>query len=280
MNPVETSAVQLYQRIFGDGFIDPNVATFTPDPKIMAHQSALSAVKEERKALEQSLGAEDRARLDQYFTAVRQVEDQLMIQLQKPEPLLACNVPTPPDEMEVQTVMEDVIQNHEVMMRLLAMALACNQTKVANVAFNNPASSLTTWGSSTTHHQLTHDEVVDPVLGYQKEATKFVEACMGAWSTFLDILDDIPEGDGTLLDHMLVVAHSETEYAKNHTVTNLPIMLAGNAGGRIRTGSDISEKREPVSRIALTAMQAMGVSIETFGTMSMQTKKPISELLV
>ena len=280
MNPVETSAVQLYQRIFGDGFIDPNVATFTPDPKIMAHQSVLSAVKEERKALEQSLGAEDRARLDQYFTAVRQVEDQLMIQLQKPEPLLACNVPTPPDEMEVQTVMEDVIQNHEVMMRLLAMALACNQTKVANVAFNNPASSLTTWGSSTTHHQLTHDEVVDPVLGYQKEATKFVEACMGAWSTFLDILDDIPEGDGTLLDHMLVVAHSETEYAKNHTVTNLPIMLAGNAGGRIRTGSHISGKREPVSRIALTAMQAMGVSIETFGTMSMQTKKPISELLV
>ena len=280
MNPVETSAVRLYQRIFGDEFIDPNAATFTPDPKIMAHRSVLSAVKEERKALERSLGAADRARLDQYFTAVRQVEDQLMIQLQKPEPLVACKVPPPPEEMEVQTVMEDVIQNHEVMMRLLAMALACNQTKVFNVAFNNPASSLTRWGSSTTHHQLTHDEVVDPVLGYQKEATQFVEACMGAWSTFLDIVDGIPEGDGTLLDHMLVAAHSETEYAKNHTVTNLPIMLAGNASGRIRTGTHISEKREPVSRIALTAMQAMGVSIESFGTLSMQTKKPISELLV
>ena len=280
MNPVETSAVRLYQRIFADGFVDPNSATFTPDPKIMAHKSVLSAVKEERKALERSLGSADRARLDQYFTAVRQVEDQLMIQLQKPEPLVACNVPAPPEEMEVQTVMDDVIQNHEVMVRLLAMGLACNQTKVFNVAFNNPASSLTARGKSTTHHQLTHDEVVDPALGYQKEATKFVEACMGAWSTFLDTLNGIPEGDGTLLDHMLVVAHSETEYAKNHTVTNLPIMLAGNAGGRIRTGTHISEKREPVSRIALTAMQAMGVSIESFGTQSMQTKKPIGELLV
>ena len=280
MNPVETSAVRLYQRIFGDGFVDPNAATFTPDPKVMAHRSVLSAVKEERKALERSLGSADRARLDQYFTAVRQVEDQLYIQLQKPEPLLACNVPAPPKEMEVQTVMDDVIQNHEVMARLLAMALACNQTKVFNVQFNNPGSSLTIRGSSTTHHQLTHDEVVDPELGYQKEATVFAEACMGAWSTFLDIVDSIPEGDGTLLDHMLIAAHSETEYAKNHTVTNLPIMLAGTAGGRIRTGTHISQLREPVSRIALTAMQAMGLSIESFGTQSMQTKKPISELLV
>ena len=103
---------------------------------------------------------------------------------------------------------------------------------------------------------------------------------MGAWSTFLDIVDGIPEGDGTLLDHMLIAAHSETEYAKNHTVTNLPIMLAGTAGGRIRTGTHVSQLREPVSRIALTAMQAMGLSIESFGTQSMQTKKPISELLV
>ena len=280
MNPVETSASRFYQRLFGEGFLDPNAATFAPDPKIMSHRSVLSVVKDERKALERSLGAADRARLDQYFTAVRQVEEQLTIQLRKPEPLVACKVPQPPKEMEVQTVLEDVIANHEMMARLLAMALACNQTKVFNVAFSNGASSLTRRGSSTTHHQLTHDEVVDPTLGYQPEATKFVEALMGAWATFLGILDGMPEGDGTLLDHMLVVAHSETEYAKNHTVTNLPVMLAGSAGGRIRTGMHVSVKREPVSRIALTAMQAVGVQVESFGTLSMQTKKPISELLV
>src|SRR5262245_52654961 len=280
MNPVETNALRFYQRIFGEGFVDPNSATFTPDPKIMAHRSVLSAVKDERKALERSLGAADRARLDQYFTSVRQVEEQLTIQLRKPDPLVACKVPAPPAEKEVQTVLEDVIENHETMVRLLAMALACNQTKVFNVLFSNGASSPTRTGSSTTHHQLTHDEVVDPQLGYQPMATKFVEALMGGWATFLSIMDGMPEGDGTLLDHMLVVAHSETEYAKNHTVTNLPIMFAGRANGRIRSGLHVSAKREPVSRVALTAMQAVGVSIESFGTLSMQTKKPVGELLV
>ena len=280
MNPVETNAMRFYQRLFGDGFVDPNGATFAPDPKVMAHKSVLSVVKEERKALERSLGAADRARLDQYFTAVRQTEEQLTLQLRKPEPLVACKVPPAPQEKEVQTVLEDVIQNHDMMARLLAMALACNQTKVFNVAFSNGASSLTRRGSSTTHHQLTHDEVIDPRVGYQPEATKFVEALMGGWATFLSILDGMPEGDGTLLDHMLVVAHSETEYAKNHTVTNLPIMFAGGASGRIRTGMHVSVKREPVSRVALTAMQAVGVQVESFGTLSMQTKKPISELLV
>ncbi len=176
--------------------------------------------------------------------------------------------------------MEDVIENHEIMVHLLAMALACNQTKVVNIAFNNPASSLTKRGSSTTHHQLTHDEVIDPVLGYQLGATKFIEEIMNSWGTFLSILDGMPEGSGTLLDHMLVVAHSETELARNHNVNNLPVMFAGGAGGRLHTGLHIQAKREPVSRLALTAMQAMGVSIESFGTLSMQTKKPIGELLV
>ena len=281
LNPVETSAARLYQRIFGDGFVDPNAATFTPDPTIMAHKSVLSAVKEQRQQLDKMLGAADRARVDQYFTAVRQVEGQLAIQLQKPEPLVACKIPAPPKELEAQTLMEDVAQNHELMVRLLAMALACNQTKVFNVAFNNPASSLTHRGSSTTHHQLTHDEVVDPVLGYQKDATKFIEEIMRSWAMFLDILDGMQEGDGTLLDHMLVIAHSETELARNHNVNNLPIMFAGGASGRIKTGVHITTKsHEPVSRVALTAMQAMGVSIETFGTLSMQTKKTIGEVLV
>jgi hypothetical protein len=279
-NPPETSAARLYQRIFGEGFTDPNAATFTPDPFVMAHKSVLSVVKDQRLDLEKRLGAADRQRLDQYFTAVRQVEGQLEIQLQKPEPLQACKVPAKPEEKEVLNELEDVSQNHEVMVRLLAMALACDQTKVFNVAFNNGASSLTRRGNATSHHQLTHDEPVDPALGYQPKATKFVEDIMKQWAVFLGILDSMPEGDGTLLDHMLVVAHSETELASNHNVTNMPIMMAGRASGKVRSGICVDGKKDPVSRIGLTAMQAVGVPIDSFGVQSMQTKKPISELLV
>jgi hypothetical protein len=279
-NPPETSAARLYQRVFGEGFTDPNSAEFTPDPSIIARKSVLSVVKDQRLALEKQLGAADRQRLDQYFTGIRQVESQLAIQLQKPEPLEACKIPPKPEEKEVANELEDVIQNHEAMVRLLAMALACNQTKVFNIAFNNGASSLTRRGSATSHHQLTHDEPRDPVLGYQPQATKFVEDIMKQWALMLKIFDSMPEGDGTLLDHMLIVAHSETELASNHNVTNMPIMLAGRASGKVRSGLCVDGKKDPVSRVGLTAMQVMGVPIDTFGTQSLQTKKPISEILV
>ena len=280
MNPTETSALRFYQRIFGEGFTDPNAATFTPDPIKIARKSALSVVAEQRRALEKQLGAADRARVDQYFTSLRQVESQLALQLQKPEPLVACKVPASPEDKDVANDLEDVTQSHEVMTRLLAMALACNQTKVFNMNFNNGSSTLTRRGSSTTHHQLTHDEPVDAALGYQPESTKFIEDIMKAWGTFLSVLDGMPEGDGTLLDHMLVVAHSETELARDHNIDNLPIMFAGRAGGRIHSGLHVVGNADPVSRVALTAMQVMGLSIGSFGTGSMQTRKTVSEIVV
>ena len=280
MNPVETDAVRFYQRIFGEGFVDPNSATFTPDPTTMARKSVLSVVSDQRKALEKRLGAADRARLDQYFTGVRQVESQLALRLEQPEPLVACKIPDAPRERDVANVLEDVTENHEVMARLLAMAVACNQTKVFNVSFNNGASSLTRRGSATSHHQLTHDEAIDAALGYQPESTKFVADIMKAWGAFLGILDGTPEGDGTLLDRMLVVAHSETELAKNHNITNMPVMFAGLAGGRIRSGLSVIGQSEPVSRIGLTAMQVMGVPVDSFGARSMETRKPITEVVV
>ena len=159
------------------------------------------------------------------------------------------------------------------------MALACNQTKVFNVSFNNGASSLTRRGSATSHHQLTHDEAIDAALGYQPESTLFIADIMKAWGDFLGILDGTQEGDGTLLDRMLVVAHSETELAKNHNITNMPVMFAGQAGGRVRSGLSVIGQAEPVSRIGLTAMQVMGVPIDSFGAGSMETRKPITEVV-
>ncbi len=280
MNPTETSAAAFYQRIFGEGFVDPNAATFTPDPIKIARKSALSVVAEQRRALEKRLGASDRARLDQYFTSLRQVESQLALQLQKPEPLEACQVPGAPEDREVVNDLEDVTRNHEMMARLLAMALACNQTKVFNMSFNNGASTLTRKGSATSHHQLTHDEAVDPALGYQPESTRFVEDIMKAWGTFVSVLAGMPEGDGTLLDQTLVVAHSETEYARDHNINNLPIMFAGRGGGRLRSGLHVQGNNDPVSSVALTAMQVMGVAVDTFGTGSMQTRKTVDEIVI
>src|SRR5687768_13963699 len=77
VNPSEVDPVKLYRRLFGAEFQDPNKAQFTPDPAIMLRQSVLSSVKEDRDDLVAVLGSADRERVDQYFTSVRQVEQQL-----------------------------------------------------------------------------------------------------------------------------------------------------------------------------------------------------------
>jgi hypothetical protein len=281
LNPSETSVVALYQRVFGLGFKDPNSASFTPDPAIMARRSVLSAVTDQRRALDAAVGAADKQKLDQYYTSIRQLENQLDVELTKPEPLQACIVPkAAPPELKVSGDIEDVMKNHEIMTDLLVMALACDQSRVFNMMFNNGASSLTRIGSTITHHQLTHEEPLDNTLGYQPHATYFLTKIMEAWVYFVGALDKVKEGDGTLLDNMLVLAHSETEFAKFHTIDNIPMMLAGRAGGRVRSGIYVDGEGTPVSRVGLTLQQIMGVSVDRWGTKSMETNKTIGDLLV
>jgi hypothetical protein len=162
---------------------------------------------------------------------------------------------------------------------LLAKALQCNQTRVFNVLLSDTASNLRRAGSTTTHHTLTHEEPVDPQLGYQKEVSWFATRSMIAWREFLDELAAIPEGDGTLLDHCLVLAHSDCSIAKAHAVEGIPMMIAGNAGGRIRTGFHLAGQAEPITRVGLTVQQAMGVQADRWGVLSMETNRTVTELL-
>ncbi len=279
VNPAEPSPLSLYARVFGSGFADPNAAEFTPDPRLQLRRSALSIVGEDRKRLERQLGQSDRARLDQYFTALRQLEQQLELQLQKPPPLEACTVPGPPSEGPIDTEIEHVTSNHALMAQTLALALACDQTRVFNMLYSNRASGLRMPGSSDTHHTLTHEEPRDPDLGYQPKATFFVLKSMDAWAQFVETLDAVPEGDGTLLDNCLVMAHSETAEANTHSVMGLPIMVAGKAGGRMRSGIHVSGVGDSTSRVGLTMQQLMGLTVGSWGTDQNETSRPITEIL-
>ena len=170
-------------------------------------------------------------------------------------------------------------ERHELMTKLLMMALACDQTRVFNMMFSYGGSDLHLPGSQTGHHTLTHEEMVDPVLGYQPRATYFVDSSMAAWASFVEAMAAFPEGDGTLLDNSLVMAHSETSFAKIHNVLGLPIMLAGRAGGQVKSGLHVVGRGEPVTRVGLTMQQLMGVPVARWGTGSMETNRGISEIL-
>jgi hypothetical protein len=278
-NPSEVSPLGLYTRIFGPEFTDPNAAEFKPDPRFMVRRSVLSAITDQRKEMMKSLGASDRARLDEYFISLRQVEQQLEIQLRKPAPLAACSIPAKSDERKPNFDIETAIFNHGIMAKLLAHAAACDQTRVFNVAFSIGASDLKSAQDAENHHQLTHEELIDTKLGYQPKVVRFYEQQMAAFAQMLQALRDVKEGDGTLLDRALVYATSEGGEARVHSLDNMPMMLVGRAGGRVKGGYHVALPGEPVTRVGLTIQQALGVPTTTWGFGSMRTSKAITDLL-
>jgi hypothetical protein len=279
VNSSSVSPLELYARIFGPDFFDPRDGEFEPDPRTVLRQSILSAVGEDAARLERLLGSHDRQRLDQYLTSLRQLEQQIEVSLRPPD-LEACRRPAAPRNENVGTDLSQAVSTHGLMTDLLVFALLCDQTRVFNMLFSWGTSELRKAGAETAHHQYTHDEVVDPELGYQPESTSFVLESMNAWASFVRRLAETPEGDGTLLDNCLVLAHSESSFAKSHQVTELPVMIAGRAGGRIQPGMHVRGNGEPATRVGLTIQQVLGLPVNAWGTKSMQATQAVGEILV
>src|SRR5499426_1571425 len=149
----ETTPLSLYTRLFGAGFQDPNSDNWKPDPWIMLRQSVLSAVKDQRQALTAGVGKADQIKLDQYFTSLRDMENQLAIQLQKPEKCASCTPPATPKEAPRSASVDAVRANTKAMAKLLAMGLACNQTKVFNFIHTPGVSETYLAGQSKIYHQ-------------------------------------------------------------------------------------------------------------------------------
>lgn len=280
----EVDPVSVYDRIYGPEFADPNKADFKPDPLVRLRKSVLSEFSEQSKDYMKTLGAADKARMDQYYTSIREIENQLELQLQKPEPNEACLVPQrpgAPEEDEVIKVreMDSVVETHKIMSKILAMAVACNQTRVFNMVFTDNFANVRRVGETFTHHLLTHEEAIDAELGYQPLTYWFNVRAMEGMATFIETLESIPEGNGTLLDNCLVFASSETNYARLHTIDGVPVYLIGGAGGRVKQGMHVVGGGDPITRVGLTTMQIMGVPIQDWGTNSLQTSKPITEIL-
>src|SRR3546814_16176544 len=90
---------------------------------------------------------------------------------------------------------------------------------------------------------------------------------MVAWREFLDEISAIKEGDGTLLDNCLILAHSDCSIAKAHAVEGIPMMFAGKAGGRVRTGFHLAGRAGPLTRVGLTVTPAAWLQVERWGAL-------------
>ena len=277
--PAEASPLSLYTRLFGPGFQDPTKGDWKPDPQAMIQQSVLSAVAENRKDVMKNLGAADKARMDQYFTSVREAELQMIAQQQRPEIQAKVTIPDAPKEMVCNNALPNLRAVTPIMARLGALALATDQTRVFNLSVSEPGSQIFMPGDSLGYYQSTHEEPIDPVLGFQPRVAQYNVDTMELFAMLLKELDAVPEGDGTVLDHSLVYAFTDQSFAKIHAVDGLPIFVAGGASGRMKSGFHVAGDSSPVSRVGLTIQKAMGVSLDVWGKGSMEIRQPYTDLL-
>ncbi len=279
--PGEVSPLALYTRIFGPGYADPNAADFTPDAETMVSKSVLSGISEERASLDKHLGAADRQKLDYYFTSLRSVEQQLEIQLQKPSPLPSCTNPGEEitDDGGALSVIDQAMARHDLLCRLLTHALACDQTRVVNLALSQGMTKFRRDGDPTGHHNYTHTEPVDPKLGYQVKCAWFQQMYFQHLAKYAAMLDEVKEGDKTLLDRMSLFAFTCHSAPRLHSVLNYPFIAIGGANGRMKTGMHFPTVGDTAARVTFTIQQAYGVPMSSWGSGTNRVTSPIGGVL-
>jgi hypothetical protein len=277
----EWSPLRFYQRLFGKDFQNPNAPAFTPDPRVMVRKSVLSGVMDDTHALNKELGAEDRARMDQYFTGLRDLERRFDLQLTKPEPIAACHPVAAIKEDAPAGLDADLVsQRHRMMTDLMLMAVACDQARVFNMFYAAAFSGTTRKGYDKPHHTATHEEAVDQSQKCQPHVSWYTKRAMEEWAYYVGALEKIKEGAGTMLDNVFIYATTDQSFAKIHAIEGIPMFTAGRAGGRLKTGLHIDGGGSPGTRLGLTAMRLMGLDVSSWGDQSNNTSKEVAEILV
>ncbi|MSP61783.1 MAG: DUF1552 domain-containing protein [Myxococcales bacterium] len=261
VNPPETSPRALFDRLFGAGFRAPGDMS-KPDPKLALRRSVLDAVTLQAGRLKTRLGATDRSRLDQHLDGIRQLEKQIDALGAAPQSLAACAKPAAPkDDYPDVEGRAQLSAISRVVSDLVAMALACDQTRVFTNMFSQPVNNLLFPSATEGHHQLTHDEAGD-----QPQVDAIVVSIIAELAYFLGALQKVQEGAGTLLDHSVVLATSDVSLGRTHSLLDYPILLAGGANGALKTGLHYrSKSSENATRVTLTLLRVLGVHATEFG---------------
>ena len=148
---------------------------------------------------------------------------------------------------------------------LLAVALACDLTRVASVQWTTTQTGkVFTWlGLSSTHHDLSHSSLSD-----KDSEQKIVN--IGNWHAqqlayLMGKLKAMPEGDGTVLDNTVILWCTDISQGQSHARTDMPYVLAGGAGGAWKTGRYIKRVGEPHNNLLVSIANAMDVPVSSFG---------------
>jgi hypothetical protein len=259
--PAEDSAPALFQKMFVQG--DP-AAVQKQLHRLKERGSILDTLLDDTKQFSRSLGRDDKARLDQYLTSVREVEERLLTAREwelKPKP--ATQQPPPADIQDKKLFFE----KFDLMLAMAQLALESDSTRIVTLmvdAFATPVFKLHPDQNTTDgYHNLSHHgQAVEKVK--QLEDTDRQQ--MALLHKLLQNLATKPDGDARLLDRTMILYGSNMGDANTHDNSNLPILLAG---GGFAHGQHLAFKRDdntPLSNLFVTMLQQMGAEAEAFGS--------------
>jgi Protein of unknown function (DUF1552) len=259
--PKEISPKLIFERLFGSG---SDVERARRDA---ARKSILDSVRDDFRELNVRLGTNDQRKLDEYFTAVRELEVRIQKAGTMAQPKLPATVKAP----------TGIPQSYEEHLRLLAdlmvLAFQTDSTRVCTFVLANEGSnrSYSFINVRDGHHSISHHGH-DPVkLAKIQDINKFHASQL---AYLLTRLKSVKEGDGNLLDHSMIVYGSGNGDGDRHNHDDLPILLAGRGCGTLRQGRSIQYAKEtPINNLWVSMLNRMDIHDVQFGDSTGELKK-------
>jgi hypothetical protein len=245
----------LFERLFGTG------QPMTPEQRkrqAIYRRSILDFVTDSTHKLESSLGPTDRRKLDEYLSAIRQVE----IQLERAE---KDTRPIEPGMDKPYGIPADFSEHFKLMSDMIAIAFQADQTRIVTFLMTREGSSrpYRELDIPDGHHPLTHHRNLPDLM---EKVRKINEYHVRQFASFIEKMKATKEADGTLLDNSMIVYGAGLSDGNAHLHEDLPTLIAGRGGNYIKTGRRMVVRREtPMCNLFLTMMDRMGVHTEKFG---------------
>lgn len=254
--PMETNPRAVFERLFGD---HDSTDADTRLARIARDRSLLDSLAESVGDLERGLGNRDRQKLAEYLDAVRDVERRI----QRAEAQGARELPLV--DRPTGAVPSSFADYAKLMIDLQVLAFQSDLTRVITFMIGKELSSRTypEIGVPEQHHPLSHHQN-DPAKLEKLAKVNTLHTSLFAY--FLSRLAETADGEGTLLDQVLLVYGSGMSNSNLHIPHKLPILVAGGAAGAFKGGRHLSfADQTPLTNLYVTALQAVGVPAERVG---------------
>lgn len=253
----DDSPASVFERLFG------TIAASAGDQeavlrRLRRRQSVLDFAENDLLRLKHQLGADEHERLEAHLESIRDVEKRLEM------PTATCDYPTVPTGLAHKKI-ENYEKVGKLQSDLLAAAFACDLTRFATVLYGGGTSSkrFPALGFDDTHHTLSHAGNTDTAAKSKLIQINRFYAQQVAY--LLQKLDSIPEGNGTVLDNTVVLWGNELSIGNTHSRKGLRWMLAGSAGGALKTGRYVQYSGVPHNNLLVSIARAVGLDLDTFG---------------